>query len=86
MVVPAMPVLPPKAGTATVKIEGRTMHVAPLLTRFTSPFNFCGFPAISLPCGVTGDGVPVNLQIVGRPGADARVLQAARWCERVFAQ
>jgi Asp-tRNA(Asn)/Glu-tRNA(Gln) amidotransferase A subunit family amidase len=86
MVVPAMPVLPPKAGTGTVKIDGKIMHVAPLLTRFTSPFNFLGFPAISLPCGTTAAGVPVNLQIVGRPGADARVLQAARWCERVFAQ
>ncbi|MGH8677842.1 MAG: amidase, partial [Burkholderiales bacterium] len=50
MVIPAMPVLPPKAGTTTVKIHGHTVHVAPLLTRFTSPINFCGFPAISLPC------------------------------------
>ena len=86
MLVPAMPVLPPKSGTSTVKIDGKLMHVAPLLTRFTSPFNFCGFPAISLPCATTADNVPVNLQLVGRPGADARVLQAARWCERVFAQ
>lgn len=86
MLVPAMPVLPPKSGTTTVKIEGKQMHATPLLTRFTSPFNFCGFPAISMPCGTTKDGVPVNVQIVGRPGADARVLQSARWCERVFAQ
>ena len=86
MVVPAMPVLPPKAGTGTVDIEGKRMHVAPLLTRFTSPFNFCGFPAISMPCGEAGNGAPVSLQIVGRPGADARVLQAARWCEQVLAQ
>ncbi|MEX0959935.1 MAG: amidase [Burkholderiales bacterium] len=86
MLVPAMPVLPPKNGTTTVRIGGRDMHVAPLLTRFTSPFNFCGFPAISLPCGKAGNGAPVNVQLVGRPGADARVLQAARWCERVFAE
>lgn len=86
MVVPAMPALPPRSGTTTVKIEGQAMHVAPLLTRFTSPFNFCGFPAISIPCGTTREGTPVNVQLVGRPGADARVLQAAHWCERVFAQ
>jgi aspartyl-tRNA(Asn)/glutamyl-tRNA(Gln) amidotransferase subunit A len=60
------------------------MHVAPLLTRFTSPINFCGFPALSLPCATAKSGPTVNIQIVGRPGADAQVLQAARWCERVF--
>jgi aspartyl-tRNA(Asn)/glutamyl-tRNA(Gln) amidotransferase subunit A len=86
MIVPAIPILPPKNGTNTVRIGGRDMHVAPLLTRLTSPFNFCGFPAISLPCGKAPNGARVNLQIVGRPGGDARVLQAARWCERVFAE
>jgi aspartyl-tRNA(Asn)/glutamyl-tRNA(Gln) amidotransferase subunit A len=85
MVIPAMPVLPPKAGTATVRIGGQTMHVAPLLTRFTSPINFCGLPALSLPCGRARSGPTVNIQIVGRPGADAAVLRAARWCEQVFA-
>jgi aspartyl-tRNA(Asn)/glutamyl-tRNA(Gln) amidotransferase subunit A len=84
MVIPAMPLLPPKSGTTTVRIGGQTMHVAPLLTRFTSPINFCGFPALSLPCATAKSGPTVNIQIVGRPGADAQVLQAARWCERVF--
>jgi aspartyl-tRNA(Asn)/glutamyl-tRNA(Gln) amidotransferase subunit A len=86
MIVPAMPILPPKAGTTTMPIGGQAMHIAPLLTRFTSPINFCGLPAISLPCGTSSSGLPVNMQIVGRPGADARVLQAAKWCEQVFAQ
>jgi aspartyl-tRNA(Asn)/glutamyl-tRNA(Gln) amidotransferase subunit A len=86
MIIPAMPILPPKAGTTTLSIGGQAMHIAPLLTRFTSPINFCGLPAISLPCGTASSGLPVNMQIVGRPGADARVLQAAKWCEQVFAQ
>lgn len=86
MLIPAMPVLPPKSGTSTVEIGGRPLHIAPLLTRFTSPINFCGLPAISLPCGRAGNGAPVSVQIVGRPGADARVLQAAKWCEGVFAR
>jgi aspartyl-tRNA(Asn)/glutamyl-tRNA(Gln) amidotransferase subunit A len=86
MAIPAMPVLPPKAGTTTATLQGRTMHIAPLLTRYTSPINFCGLPAISLPCGTASSGAPVNLQLVGRPGADARVLQAAQWCERTFGQ
>jgi Asp-tRNA(Asn)/Glu-tRNA(Gln) amidotransferase A subunit family amidase len=85
MIIPAMPVLPPKSGTMTMEMDGKTMHIAPLLTRFTSPINFCGFPALSMPCGKSGTGLPVNLQVVGRPGADATVLRVARWCENILA-
>jgi aspartyl-tRNA(Asn)/glutamyl-tRNA(Gln) amidotransferase subunit A len=41
------------------------------------PFNFTGQPAVTVPCGFTGDGLPVGLQIVGRRFADADVLRAA---------
>ena len=85
MIIPAMPVLPPKSGTMTLEMGGKTMHVAPLLTRFTSPINFCGFPALSMPCGKSRSGLPINLQVVGRPGADATVLRVARWCEQLLA-
>jgi Asp-tRNA(Asn)/Glu-tRNA(Gln) amidotransferase A subunit family amidase len=84
MIIPAMPVLPPKSGTMTMELGGKTMHIAPLLTRFTSPINFCGFPALSMPCGKSASGLPVNLQVIGRPGADATVLRVARWCEHVL--
>ncbi len=85
MIVPAMPVLPPKSGTMTLDLGGKMVHVAPMLTRFTSPINFCGFPALSMPCGKSRTGLPVNLQVVGRPGADATVLRVARWCEHTLA-
>jgi aspartyl-tRNA(Asn)/glutamyl-tRNA(Gln) amidotransferase subunit A len=85
MIIPAMPVLPPKSGTMTMELGGKTMHVTPLLTRFTSPINFCGFPALSMPCGKSRSGLPVNLQVIGRPGADATVLRVARWCEQILA-
>jgi len=85
MIIPALPVLPPKSGTMTVQLGGKTVHVAPALTRFTSPINFCGFPALSMPCGKSSAGLPVNLQVVGRPGADATVLRVARWCEHLLA-
>ena len=85
MIIPAMPVLPPKSGTMTIELDGKTMHVAPVLTRFTSPINFCGFPALSMPCAKSRSGLPINLQVVGRPGADATVLRVARWCEQILA-
>ncbi|MEW6717795.1 MAG: amidase [Chloroflexota bacterium] len=47
------------------------------LTRFTAPFNLTGLPAISLPCGFSPEGLPIGLQIVSPPWAEARLLQAA---------
>jgi len=47
-------------------------------TPFTYPFNLTQQPACSIPCGLTRDGLPVGLQIVGPKYADALVLRAAR--------
>lgn len=40
--------------------------------------NFCGLPAISVPCGFGRQGTPVGLQFVGQALDDAKVMQAAR--------
>jgi Asp-tRNA(Asn)/Glu-tRNA(Gln) amidotransferase A subunit family amidase len=40
--------------------------------------NFCGLPAISVPCGFGQHGLPVSLQFIGRSLEDAKVVQAAR--------
>jgi amidase len=42
-----------------------------------------GYPAVSVPCGFTPEGLPVGLQIVGREGADWRVLELAHAYEQV---
>jgi aspartyl-tRNA(Asn)/glutamyl-tRNA(Gln) amidotransferase subunit A len=47
-------------------------------TPFSYPFNLTQQPAISVPCGLTSQGLPVGLQIVGRAHDDATVLRAAR--------
>lgn len=43
-----------------------------------------GCPAISIPCGFTSGGLPVGLQIVGRPYSEGKLLSAAAWCEDVL--
>ena len=57
--------------------------------RNTVPFNTYGLPAISVPCGFTGSGLPIGLQIGGPPFAESIVLalahayeQATRWHSR----
>ncbi len=40
--------------------------------------NFCGLPAISVPCGFAEGGLPAGLQFIGRPLDDAKVVQVAQ--------
>jgi aspartyl-tRNA(Asn)/glutamyl-tRNA(Gln) amidotransferase subunit A len=56
---------------------------------FTAPFNVTGLPAISVPCGFTQAGLPVGMQIAGKPFDEPGVIQAAytyqqhaRWYEQ----
>jgi aspartyl-tRNA(Asn)/glutamyl-tRNA(Gln) amidotransferase subunit A len=43
----------------------------------TRPFNYLGLPAMSIPCGFDPKGLPIGLQLSGRPFAEGAVLQAA---------
>ena len=51
-------------------------------TRLTMPFNALGLPAVSVPCGVAANGMPIGLQIAGRHFEDQVVLRAAAAYER----
>jgi len=53
------------------------------LLRNTVPFSFLWWPSISVPCGFTNAGLPVGLQISGRPGADLFLLQFAAALQQV---
>ena len=80
--VPAQPILEDRILTS--KEDGLPMRY--LQTR---TFNLASSPAVSLPCGFSDRGLPIGLQIGGRPGADQTVLnvahayeQATPWHER----
>ena len=52
-------------------------------TPFSYPFNLTQQPACTIPCGLTSDGLPIGLQLVGPMFGDALVLRAARAYETV---
>ncbi len=55
---------------------------APAATVFTNPFNGLGWPAVTVPVGLTAERLPLGLQLAGRPWDDETVLQAAAVVER----
>ena len=72
----------PIGGIAPESVRGRP--VDPLLGWvLTYPFNLTGHPAASVPCGVSPDGLPIGLQVVGRRLEDDLVLRACRAFERL---
>jgi aspartyl-tRNA(Asn)/glutamyl-tRNA(Gln) amidotransferase subunit A len=50
--------------------------------RNSIPFNIYGIPAMSIPCGLTKEGLPIGLQVAGPPLSEARLLAFARAWER----
>lgn len=58
------------------EIGGRKVN-PPAWFAFTYPINLIGYPAATVPCGWTADGLPVGLQIIGPRFADALVVRAA---------
>jgi aspartyl-tRNA(Asn)/glutamyl-tRNA(Gln) amidotransferase subunit A len=74
LITPTSPIPAPQLGQKVVAVGGEDYEVRAAATRFTRCFNVLGLPAISMPCAVTGAGLPIGLQIVGPPLADRRVL------------
>ena len=80
---PATPIAATRIGETEAAFGEGTIDVRSSLLRFTRPFNFTGHPACALPCGFTAEGLPLGLQIVGRPFDEATVLRAADAYQRV---
>lgn len=70
-------------GPPPAEIDGRPVHPA-MAVPFTMLANLCWNPAVSVPAGLTRDGLPVGLQIMTRRHADDVALRLARIAEQTF--
>jgi aspartyl-tRNA(Asn)/glutamyl-tRNA(Gln) amidotransferase subunit A len=79
IVTPTAPLTPQLVGQREVYFGGQRVSSTGggVFTRFTAAFNLSGGPAISVPCGLTPDGLPTGLQIASAPGRDDLVLRLA---------
>lgn len=86
LLMPTMP-LTAFAADAEVPPGGEIDAQLPWITwtPYTYPFNISGQPAISIPIGLGGGGLPVGVQIVGPWSADLLVLDFAARCESALA-
>lgn len=79
---PNNPVPPPRIDQPMVPVRGKEIWVMSLMPSLTIPHNLTGYPALTVPCGLASSGVPVGLQIVGRPFEEVTVLRAAHAYEQ----
>ena len=84
LVLPTLPIPAPPVGAETMPIGGREEPVRALMLRLTQLFNVTGHPAISIPCGVTADGLPVGVQLVGHRSQTNDLLSTALVIERLL--
>ena len=84
LLTPTLPIEAPPVGQETTRWEDGDEDALTTLIRFTCPFNQAGLPAITVPCGLGTSGLPVGIQLVGPPFAEARVLRAATEVERAL--
>lgn len=72
-----LPAIPREQMDQDISIEGITENATVAFLSLTMPFNLAGLPACSFPGGFTTNGLPIGLQIVGKPFEESTVLRIA---------
>ena len=84
VIVPGIPSIAPKHGAPTIEIQGESFPFRALLGRFTRPFNLLGWPALTVPNGISPEGLPTGIQIAGKPNHEMRLFILGNHLERAF--
>jgi len=75
IVAPGAPVPAPTIVESDVGNQPGAEAVIQRLSRFTRPINYLGLPSLSVPAGFSGAGLPIGMQLIGRPFDEATILR-----------
>ena len=81
LVLPSLAIPAPPLGATAVDVDGETVSLRSIMLRLTQLFSTTGHPAVSIPCGLTGTGLPCGLQLVGHRHRTDRLLDVAEAVE-----
>ncbi len=84
LIFPSGPALAPPHGATAIEVGGEPFPFRALLAHFTRPFNLLGWPALSVPNGVSAEGLPTGVQIVGPPDTESRLLALGHQLEQAL--
>jgi aspartyl-tRNA(Asn)/glutamyl-tRNA(Gln) amidotransferase subunit A len=84
LLLPTLPIAAPPIGAEHLVIDGAEQPIRALMLRLTQLFNVTGHPAISIPCGVASQGLPIGLQIVGHRSRTEALLSVACALEKTL--
>lgn len=75
LLTPTTPNAAPRADAQSVRLGGTEEDVRLATTRLVRGINVLGLPALSMPCGLNGSGLPIGLQIIGPAFEEALILR-----------
>lgn len=81
LLVPGLPVAGPSL--AFMASLGEDPAAVLAIGPFTAPFDVCGYPTITLPCGESDKGLPIGMQLAGKPFAEALLCRAGHAYQEV---
>jgi aspartyl-tRNA(Asn)/glutamyl-tRNA(Gln) amidotransferase subunit A len=78
LIAPVARMAAPTLAKTETRARPHTESILQAITRFTRPINYLGLPALSVPAGSSGSGLPIGLQLIGRPFADETLIALGR--------
>ena len=79
---PCLPIPTPTIAETDVGGAPTMDRTLALMTKFMRPFNYLGLPSLAVPCGFLASGLPVGMQLVGRPFAEDTILRLGHAFQR----
>ena len=83
-IAPVWPCLIPSINESDLGANDKAAHLVRRIGHNTRPINYLGLPAISVPIGFDKNGLPLSIQLVGKPFSEDLLLRAAFSLEKEF--